>query len=170
MYLPIRFNEAMKLFQTDQQHKYITESNKDFLEETGVVKHYTYNDEFFRPHMVSKCMYDLWSGSVSAQTPLRYHNSYRNYLYVTSGKVQLKLIPPKYSRYLNIQKDHENGEYRSPINPWQVHHSHQAEFDKVKALDIELNSGMILSIPAYWCYSINYQEMSSIAVFQYRIG
>ena len=27
---------------------------------------------------------------------------------------------------------------------------------------------MILSIPAYWCYSIAYQEMSSIAVFQYR--
>ena len=168
LYLPIRFNEAMRLFQSDQQHKYITESNKDFLEETGVVKHYNYNDEFFRPHMVSKCLYDLWSGSINAQTPLRYHNSYRNYLYVTSGKIKVKLIPPKYSRYLNIQKDYENGEYRSPINPWNVHHSQKAEFDKVKVLDVELDAGMILSIPAYWCYSLTYQEMSSISVFQYR--
>ena len=27
---------------------------------------------------------------------------------------------------------------------------------------------MIISIPAYWNYSISYQEMSSICVFQYR--
>ena len=168
LYLPILFNEAIRLFQSDKKHKFITESNQDFLEETGVIKHFKYNDEFLRPYMVSKCFYDLWSGSVNSVTPLRYHNNYRNYLYITSGRIKLKLIPPHYTKYLNVQKDHENGEYRSPINPWQVHHSQQAEYNKVKVLDVELSKGMIISIPAYWNYSISYQEMSSICVFQYR--
>ena len=58
---------------------------------------------------------------IGSETPLRYHNSYRNYLYITSGKAKVKLIPPKYSRYLNIQKDYENGEYRSHIKIGRAH-------------------------------------------------
>ena len=54
----------------------------------------------------------------------------------------MKLIPPHYTKYLNVQKDHENGEYRSPINPWQVHHSQQAEYNKVKVLDVELSKAI----------------------------
>jgi len=168
LYLPLVLNEAIRVFQSDTHGKFITENNVDFLDETGIIKHYKYNDEFFRPHMVSKCIYDFWSGSKNSITPLRYHNSYRNYLYVTSGSIKMKLIPPHYSKYLNIQKDYEHAEYRSPINPWNVHHSQQAEFNKVKVLDITLDKGTIIAIPAYWCYSIAYQEMSSICVLQYR--
>ncbi len=168
LHLPMLLNEVIRVFQSDTDGKFIIESNSDFLEETGVLKHYKYNDEFFRPHMVSKCMYDFWSGAKNATTPLRYHNSYRNYFYVTSGIVKVKLIPPHYNKYLNIQKDYEHAEYRSPINPWNVHHSQKAEFNKVKVLDLELEKGMILAIPAYWSYSISYQEISSICVLQYR--
>ena len=168
LYLPMLLNEVIRVFQSDKDGKFIIESNSDFLDETGILKHFKYNDEFFRPHMVSKCMYDFWSGSKDAITPLRYHNSYRNYFYVTSGIVKVKLIPPHYNKYLNIQKDYEHAEYRSPINPWNVHHSQKAEFNKVKVLDLELEQGMILAIPAYWSYSIYYQEISSICILQYR--
>ena len=168
LYLPMLLNEVIRVFQSDTDGKFITEANRDFLDETGILKHYTYNDEFFRPHMVSKCIYDFWSGSKGAVTPLRYHNNYRNYFYITSGIVKIKLIPPHYTKYLNIQKDYEHGEYRSPINPWSVHHSQQAEFNKVKVLDIELEKGMILAIPAYWNYSLCYEEISSVCVLQYR--
>ena len=118
--------------------------------------------------MVSKCIYDFWSGSTGACTPLRYHLNYRNYLYLTSGKARIKLIPPHYTKYLEIYKDHENSEYRSPMNPWNIHLDHKAEFSKVKVLDIELLPGTLLYIPAYWNYTICYDEMSSISVFQYR--
>tara|TARA_B100000795_G_scaffold199322_1_gene153160 strand:- start:8493 stop:9419 length:927 start_codon:yes stop_codon:yes gene_type:complete len=168
MHLPFLFKEAIKLFQTDVDKKYVTENNNDFMAETGVIKHYKYNDIFLRPPMVSKCIYDIWSGSVGACTPLRYHLNYRNYLYVTQGKIKIKLIPPNYSRYLDIQKDYENGEYRSLMNPWNIQVEHRAEFNKVKVLDLELTTGMLLYIPAYWNYSICYEEISSISVFQYR--
>ena len=80
----------------------------------------------------------------------------------------MKLIPPNYSRYLDIQKDYENGEYRSLMNPWDIQPEYRAEFNKVKVLDLELTPGMLIYIPAYWNYSICYEEISSVSVFQYR--
>ena len=35
-------------------------------------------------------------------------------------------------------------------------------------MDIELTKGDILYIPAYWWYSIRYDEISSLCVFQYK--
>lgn len=167
-YLPFLFKEAINLFQKDDEKKFFTENNEEFLEETGVIKHYKYNDSFLRPHLVSKCMYDIWSGSLGATTPLRYNNSYRNFIYVTEGKVKIKLIPPKYSKYLFVKKDYENGESISPVNAWDVQQEYKAEFNKVKILDIELEKGMLLFIPAYWLFTTKYEEISSVSSFQYR--
>ena len=168
MYLPFLFKEAINLFQKDDKKKYITEKNFDFLEETGLVKHYRYNDSFLRPHLVSKCIYDFYSGSIGSTTPLRFNNSYRNYLYVTSGTCKVKLIPPKYHKYLFIEKDYENSESISKVNPWNVQQEYKADFNKVKVLDIELGKGDLLFVPAFWTYSIKYNEISSISVFNYR--
>ena len=168
MYLPFLFKEAVKLFQADKHGKYLTENNKEFLEETGIVKHFRYNDSFLRPPMVSKCIYDIWSGSTGARTPLRYNLCYRNFIYLTSGKAQLKLIPPQSGRYLYSIKDYDNFEFRSPVNPWDVQDEYRADFDKVKVLDLEIKPGHMIFIPAYWWYSIEYVELSSVCVFKYR--
>ena len=50
--------------------------------------------------MVSKCEYDLLCGEVNVTTPLRYELNYRNYYYVTSGEVNIKLVPPNKTKYL----------------------------------------------------------------------
>ena len=168
LYLPFLLKEALKVFQDDNNAKYITENNGDFLEETAAVKNFRYNDSFLRPPMISKCTYDFWSGSVGAQTPLRYNLEYRTFIYLTSGKAKLKLIPPHSRRYLNEEKDYDNFEFRSMINPWNVQQQYKADFDKVKVLDLEVMPGYIIFIPAYWWYSIEYEELSSICVFKYR--
>ena len=54
------------------------------------------------------------------------------------------------------------------MNPWDINVEHKAEFSKVKVLDVDLTPGTLLYIPAYWNYTVCYDEMSSIAVFQYR--
>ena len=168
LYLPFLLKEALKVFQDDKNSKYITENNGDFLEETAAIKNFRYNDSFLRPSMVSKCTYDFWSGSIGAQTPLRYNLEYRTFIYLTSGKAKLKLIPPHSSRYLNVEKDYDYFEFRSGINPWNVQPHYKADFDKVKVLDLEVTPGYIIFIPAYWWYSIEYEELSSICVFKYR--
>ena len=167
MFLPFLLKEALKVFQSGDK-KYISENNSDFLEETAVIKQLKYSDSFLRPAMVSKCNYDLWIGSEHSMTPLRYHLDYRTFLYITSGKAKLKLIPPKSKKYLSCEKDYDNFEFRSPVNVWDVQPEYQNDFDKIKVLDIDIVPGYIIFIPAYWWYSIQYDELSSICVFRYR--
>ena len=168
LYLPFVLKEARELFNNDKNKKYITENNYDFLEETGALKNHIYNDAFLRPPLVSKCSYDIMSGTKDSYTPLRYNLNYRNYYYVTSGSVNIKLIPPHNSKYLVEKLDYENFEFRSPMNPWNIQKEYESEFNKVKSLDIILNKGTILYIPAYWWYSIKYNDESSIATFYYK--
>ena len=54
------------------------------------------------------------------------------------------------------------------MNPWNVQNEYKADFDKVKVLDLDVVPGYIMFIPAYWWYSIEYEELSSICVFKYR--
>ena len=164
LHLPVSLKEAIQLFKNDESGKYITENNQDFLEETAMVKNYRYNDVFLRPPLVSNCM----TGSKSSFTPLRYNLNYRNFFYVTSGQIKVLLIPPKNSKYLYENKDYENFEFRSPVNPWNVQPEYKKDFEKIKSLELTLDKNTILFIPPYWWYSIQYQEISSVCCFYYR--
>ncbi len=79
IYLPLVLREGINVFQNDSDKKYITENNYDFLEETGGIKVFSYNDSFLRPPLVSKCEYDFMCGTAGSHTPLRYNLTYRNY-------------------------------------------------------------------------------------------
>jgi hypothetical protein len=169
LYIPIALKVANEAFKNDKDSKYLSENNSEFIEETGVLKLFQLNDEFLRPYMVSNCLYDYMFASIGTHTPLRYDVNYRNYFLVTQGKAKIRLIPPKYSKYLFPVNDYENFEFISPVNPWNVQPDYQNEFDKLKTLDVELTSGMMLYIPAYWWYSIKFIEMcTSVCSFKYR--
>ena len=168
LYVPLQFHLACKLFNEDKTAGYFSESNGDFLTETGLVKNMSYNDEFLRPHMVSNCDYDIMMGSSGAETPFRYEMNYRNYFVVTQGSVKIKLAPPKSSKYLYPNNDYENFEFRSPIDPWNPQPKFRADFNKIKCLEIDLTPGRFLFIPAYWWHSFKFSENSSVSCFRYR--
>jgi len=168
LYVPLAFSNALRVLREDNDHKYLIENNGDFLEETGINKSYKYNDAFLRPYMVSQCCYDFMCASENTQTPFRYDLNYRNYLMVTEGNIKIKLSQPKSSKYLYQQKDYENFEFMSPINPWNVQSQYRADFDKIKCLDVSLSKGQILYIPAYWWYSIEFGTETSIITFKYK--
>ena len=168
IYLPVILNEVVKIFQNKNNNKIIIENNQDFLEETGLLKTFRYNDSFLRPPLVSICKYDFMSGSEESFTPLRYNISHRNYYLITGGEVHIKLVPPSNGKYLQKETDYDIFEFSSPINPWEVQEKYKPEFDKVKVLDLHLKKGQIIQIPPYWWYSIKYKKVSSICVFKYR--
>jgi len=168
LYVPLAFSNALRVIKEDTEHKYLIENNGDFLEETGINKSYKYNDAFLRPYMVSQCCYDFICASENTQTPFRYDLNYRNYLMVTEGNIKIKLSQPKSSKYLYQQKDYENFEFMSPINPWNVQSQYKADFDKIKCLDISLTKGQIIYIPAYWWYSIEFGNETSVITFKYK--
>jgi hypothetical protein len=168
LYVPLPFRNALKVVREDTEMKYLVENNADFLEETGLLKSYKYNDVFLRPYMVSQCSYDFQMAAEKTQTPFRYELNFRNYLLVTEGSAKVKLAPPKSSKYLYTINDYENFEFSSPINPWQVQVKYKADFDKIKCLDIVMQKGQILFLPAYWWYSIEYGKETSLSTFKYK--
>jgi hypothetical protein len=169
LHIPVTLKAALSIVSGDKDAKYVSEKNGDFLEETGIIKNYKYNDAFLRPPMVSNCFYDLLTASQNTETPLQYSVNYRNFYLVTHGIIKIKLIPPKSARYLYPVDDYENFEFRSPLNPWAIQRQYKADYDKIKTLEIELKPGKIIYIPAYWWYSIKFMEpLSSVCVFKYR--
>ena len=168
MYVPLTLNSSYELFKKDKEQKYLSENNEDFLIETGLIKIFKYNDSFIRPFMVSNCEYDFILSSSDSQTKLKYELNYRNYFFVSQGSVVIKLLPPKSYRYLNVIKDYENFEFTSPINIWDVQEEYKNDINKVKSLEVKVNKGQIIYIPAYWWYSIKLEENSNICVFKYR--
>lgn len=171
LYVPLTLHAVAESFRSDKESRYISENNGDFLEETGLVKTFKYNDAFLRPPMVSKCMYDFMCASPGTTTPLRYELNYRNYYLVTHGSVKMRLIAPHASKYLYPVSDYDNFEFRSPVNPWKVQSEYRADFDKIKTMDVELRAGQIIYIPAYWWCSIQFPEMqpnATICCFKYR--
>jgi hypothetical protein len=169
LHIPVTLKAALSLMNGDKDAKYVSEKNGDFLEETGIIKNYKYNDSFLRPPMVSNCFYDFLTASQNAETPLQYSVNYRNFYLVTHGVIKIKLIPPKSARYLYPVEDYDNFEFRSPLNPWAIQRQYKADYDKIKTLEIELTLGKIIYIPAYWWYSIKFMEVdTSVCVFKYR--
>jgi len=167
-YLPITFSTSKKIFNDDSEERFISENNSDFLEETGLVKTFRYNDIFLRPYFVSNCLYDYMYSSNGVKTQLRYNINYRNFYLVSEGSVKIKLIPPVYSKYLYEEKDYDNFEFKSPVDPWNVQTQFRADFDKLKTLEVTLTKGQIIYIPAYWWNSIQFGENTSLCVFKYR--
>ena len=169
IYVPISFISATKAMNEDVDEKYVIENNSDFLEETGIIKTFRYNDLFLRPYMVSNCLYDYITGSKGSCTPFRYDINYRNYYLVSEGSVHFKLSPPRSEKYLYIYNDYENLEFRSPLNIWNVQSQYRTNYDKIKCLDIIVKKGQIIFIPAYWLYSMKFEdETSSVCTFKYR--
>ena len=169
LYIPVTFKIAHEVLKKDAEMKYISEQNADFIDETGLIKIFQLNDEFLRPYMVSTCMYDIMMASAGTTTPLRYEVNYRNYFLVTQGTVRILLIPPKDTRYLYPINDYDVLEFRSPVNPWKVQSEYRDDFDKIKTLEVELFQGMVMFIPAFWWYSIQFiGSETSVCSFKYR--
>lgn len=167
LYLPLSLKEANLLLEKDISNVYISENNKDFLDETSNIKYLNNNDIFLRPSFVSYCYYDLFLGNTNSYTPFRYDIYYRNYIFVNEGSITIRLTPPKNDKYLNVIKDYEMFEFKSDIDIWNVQNKYQNDFDKIKCLDVELKSGQIIYIPAYWFYSIKYNKKSVLCNFKY---
>ncbi len=168
LYIPLTLHNSVKLLKGDNETKYITEKNGEFIKEVGLDKHFKMNEEFIKPYLANVSEYDMLSGSNGSYTPLRYDLNYRNYYYVTEGSVSVKLTPPNSGKYLTKEKDFENFEFRSPMNPWNVQKQYETEFSKLRFVEITLTPGMMFQIPPYWWYSMRFTPNTTLVSFKYK--
>ncbi len=169
LYIPLKYTEATKLFQKDEDGSYYSENNNDFLLETKNIKYIQDNDPFLMPPCSLIKHHDYLLGSKNSHTPLRFEINFRNFFHVISGSVEIRLIPPNYINNLYPIYDYENFEFYSKINPWKVEPQYLNDYNKVKSILLTAKEGQIINIPPYWWYSIKFKEQNTeIISFKYR--
>jgi len=162
MFLPMKLVTALELFDKDISGNYISENNKEFLDETSLIKQFSSNDLFLRPIGTSSIEYDLLLGSINSYSPLSYNLNCRNYYSVLSGSIEVTLCPPKDYKYLYVNKDYDNFKFTSAIDILEPQDKYIHEFEKVKFLRIVLEPNRLLQIPAYWFFSIKILESKTL--------
>ena len=167
----LTMNAADSLIKTDPDAKYYSDGNQHFIEETGVQKYYNQFDKYLKPTFNVFSKYDVIFGSTGATTPLIYHTYERRYLYITSGKIQVKMTPWRSTKYMVINKDYREYEFSSPQNVWNPQPQYTG-FQKMKFLDFTVYPGHVLYVPPFWHYSIQFikdesEENHLVHVFNY---
>lgn len=157
-HVPLKMSLVGKLFSKEKDNLFYSERNLEFLHETGLIKHLKENDEIYRPYLNLSSNYDILFGSENSFTPLKYNLYNRNYFYVCDGSIKIKLIPPVFTKHLNIESDYENFEFRSPINAWEVQSKYNDNYSKSKVMEVVLSKNNVIYVPSYWCYTIQFQK------------
>jgi hypothetical protein len=165
LFLKTKMEDFDSIINNDTSNNYITYNNKDFLEETTLEKLLSSNDTFFRPYNVCSKNYDIIMGKKNNITQLKYSINSRNILYLSSGKIEVTMCPPKYYKNLHVQKNYELLDFYSAIDINNVQSTYKNDYHKVKFLRVLLNTSQVLIIPPYWFYSIKFLEENSIVFF-----
>ena len=154
--LILECSSASILLHSDSKNNYYTENNDVFIYESNLQNLYEKNDEFLKPPFTIKTKYDIHMATNNATTPLRYHTYQRHFISVHSGKLRLKLIPPKFKKHLEEIKDYDNYLFYSPINIWDIQKKYAHITDKVQILEFDIYPGNIVYIPPHWWYSTQF--------------
>ena len=160
LYLPMKLENSIKLFEQDVSNNYFSENNLDFLNESNLLKFYK-NDSVLTPNLVSNKKYDMICGKQNTSTITKYNLYYRNFFYVTDGQCKIKLFSPDNIDKLNINKNYELFEYSSSINPFKEN------INNYKTTELILKKGDIIFIPPYWSYCFHFIENTIISSFHY---
>jgi len=124
-------------------------------------------DAFFCPKLCAHSGYSLLSGASEAKTSLSYHMNDRNFLFVSSGRISIKMTPWRSRKYLDTIKDYDNYEFYSRLNPWIP--TPTGESDKIKWLNFDVGAGHVVYIPPWWWYSIKFSSIDTrVASFKYQ--
>ena len=154
----IAFEEGIDLF---KNKVYATYNNSSFLNETMAKKYFLPLHTLLRPPMVSSIMYDVMFGHTGYTTRMMYSTHYRNYYYVSSGSITVKMTPPRNTRYLQEVKKYDTQEFYTHFNPWKD------TIKKVKCIEFVVTKGSLIFIPAYWWYSIRLEKDACVCSIQY---
>jgi len=157
--VPLSLGNYRVLALTDSKSRYYTDGNEFFVQDSGL--HIGIVDDFLKPVFSVQTVYDMITGSPGTCMPMQYHNHFRRFLIVTSGRIHVKMTPWKSNKYLHPVTDYENYEFRTAMNVWSRENNNdkiRADFDRIKFTDFDVHAGYALYIPPYWWYSLQFAE------------
>lgn len=146
-----------------QTTRYFSENNASFVDEAGIMRKIAYleMDRILRPPYTCHTEYDVLTGSKGTELPMRFHTYSRKFVFVTSGRIRVKMTPWKYRDMLDPIYDYETLDFRSPYNVWAKDDHIDIE-DCVRFIEFDVLSGNVFYIPKNWWYSITYCDVSTV--------
>lgn len=163
-FVPLDIGNVIELFSNEDT--FITEKNHSLasiLLDTQVSK----MDKFFKPPLNVKRTYDILAGSVHATTYLQHYIYTRNFLFITSGKVRIRFVNPKYKHVFTPDYDYSNYIFKYKENIWTS--KENTKWSKYVFREIEAQEGDVIFIPPFWLYSIEYVKQDTCGVLlQYQ--
>lgn len=159
-YVPLDIENTIQLF--DNEDTYVTEHNYS-------VGEYVFgdmlndNEKFIRPTLTCKRKIDILSGSIKAFTFLQHHIYYRNYIFVTNGKIKIRLIHPRFLTQCKPDFDLNDMMFRYKDDIWRLK-PEQSKLHKIQFLELEATQGDVVYIPPFWGYSIQYEDKNTFAL------
>ncbi len=160
-FITMPYSSAETLIKTDPKSRYYSENNT----ETQNIK---IADELLKPTFGMFSRPDVLFGSKGARTAMKFHTNSRKFICVNHGKIQIKMTPWKNRKFLHYVYDYANYEFRSPIDVWDPQPKYLNEYEKIKFLEFEVESGYVLYIPPYWFYSIKFfDEYTQLGEYNY---
>ena len=162
-YTPVNIDLIKDLFESGKT--YYSEHNSKFLKASNMIVDLQNKDSYLKPPLVSSSEYDILFGGTQTSTKFKYEINYRNYIYVSDGSVNICLSPPINSKYMEEYNDYYNFEFISSINPFLKENDNRIK--NISKINLTLNQGQMLFIPAYWWYSIEFNN-SVVLFFKYK--
>ena len=165
IFIKIKLEDFYERISSNEEINIISYNNYEFLEETTIEKQLATYDLSLRPYNMLSKKYYLLMGPKNGVTQLKYSINSRNLLYVSQGKVEVTLCPPKDYKYLHVKKNYETLEFYSEINIFDVESKYYNDFNKVKFLRIQIVPNQVLLIPPYWFYSIKFMDSKTLVFY-----
>ena len=165
--VPLSLGNYRTLAMTDSKSRYYTDGNQFFVEDSGLQHIMEKTDEYLKPNFTINKTYDMIHGTPGCKLPMQYHNHFRKFLIVTSGRIHVKMTPWKSTKYLHLIKDYENYEFRSAMNIWTPDankNKMRSDFDRIQFIDFDVHEGYVLYIPPYWWYSIEIADNTNTII------
>lgn len=161
-YKIINLNNANTLFNNDISNLYISKNNDNFIKSTFLNEYIKKTDSILRTNMLVTSDYDIIIGSKNSYTKPKYSLIANNYIIPTSGSIEILLYPPKYNKFMHINKDYFNMEFTSNIDVYNVSDKYKDDLYKCNFSKVIVNKGDILLIPMYWMYTIKILEKNTL--------
>jgi len=155
--VPLPFHNTIQLIKTDNSiaPHFFTENNHEFIEESGIdgvmLK---IGDAFLKPSYTMNQTFDIMTAGKGVGLPMKYHTYTRKYIYVSTGRIVVKMAPFKNIKKLDFNKQL----LVSPMNCWKPQQRFISHVNKIRFLEFDITKGHVLYVPPYWIYSILYDE------------
>ena len=163
-YLPLKLENVFELFEKDVSNNYISEYNMDFLNQTSLIKHFK-NSNVLKPNLMSNSLFDCILGKKNYGTELRHNLFYRNFFYVSSGKVRVKMFSPNNAHKISDGTQVEFCDFIHDETPYDDKEKNMESLNQVEKV---LDTGDIIFIPPYWFYSMKFMGTPSVCSMSYQ--